>query len=290
MKKLFASSLIILCAITSWRDVSSGEIRIHPKPLNGPFNLEVSVKDTLHSGGTSISSNDENIYVFSFDESNFENSSYKEYILTIKWIPIEANRPVRGVESYTIEIPIILRRWRLEDSYNIQAWSFGGIGNRYLTKYERMYNPGDQWRKFFSSLQQIAYYTHRTRPNVPEAKRAFRSAVDALTIIARDSEVYWIEPPHGIEERINDSFGQTDTKRRRAIVRSVDNIRSLIWRDLNNIENDLAHISCDQFYATFSYLEDRRERNKISYRLQVSQDSMLLENKKRLVESRVCGT
>lgn len=291
MKKIFISSLIILCAIASWQDVNSGEIRVHPRPLNGPFNLEVSVKDAPHSGSTSISPNDENIYVFSFDEGNFGNSAYKEYIITMEWDPKEDDEPVMGVESYAVEIPIILRRWRLADSYNIYAWSFSGIGNRYLTRYERMHNSGDQWQKFFASLQQVAHYTHRIRPNVPEAKRAFHSAIEALKRIAGESEIYWIKPPHGIEERIDDTFGRIDTDRRRAaILKSIHNIRSLIWHDLNNIENNLAHISCDQFYATFADLERWRREDEISYRLQVSPDSRLMENKKILVQNRVCGT
>ncbi len=264
---------------------TAGQVRI--TPVGEAFDLAVSVKSTRFDQTTPVPADADGVFVFSFDQGLFGQSAYVERIFVLTWTPRAPDSPATGVRVFSVELPVLLRFWKVDDIYPIKAWPFDGIGDAKMAELEDLTNPEDQWRKLFASLQQADHYAHRVRPTTGEARRAFNTAVDALVSIATGTEARWLRAPVGLGEQIQDSFAR-DQRKRDSLFVALQNVESLVWRDLSD-SSQLRQIACDLVPGTFAYLDRRRSDDQQSYRLQVTNSEDLLDQVQQQASQRCNG-
>jgi hypothetical protein len=279
-----AAALSLACSAIP---AHAGRIVIEPK--GDDFTVSVAIKNELFATLTPLQKAPDGTFSFDFDASAFADSAYAFRVIVINWKRNADNKPVTGVRDFELEIPVILRKWHVNDIYRIPAWSFDGIGERKLSEYEGLLNPEDQWRKLFASLQQADHYSHRVRPTAPETRRAYSTAIKALTEIAKGYDVKWLRPPAALDDRLREAF-EREPKKRDSLLVAVGEIEGLLWADLNGIETRLGDLTCKAAGETFDYLDRRRAEDTEAYKRQVGDSLKLLDSKREVVVSRACGT
>ena len=267
--RLFVILIGPLLLILTTMSAMAGSVSIIP--ASAAFSLTVKVKNSPQGTVKPLSADNNGNFIFSFGAATFDSAPYVRRIFVLTWTPNEENNPARGVREFSIELPILLRSWRIEDEYTIRAGSFDGIGNRWLSDYEQMTNPEDQWVRFFASAQMADHYWHRIRPTVPESARALNTAIDGLTRITQQLPVAWLELPFGMQQKIDISLARDDKKRFR-LTQALANINSLIWRDVADLPEFLANSSCEFVQAAVRELDNRRRDEPTSFALQFKPD------------------
>lgn len=248
------------------------------------FSLSVRVKDNPQDGSTPLTGNG-GVFETQFSASDFQRSAYARRIFVLTWTPLEADKPATGVRPFTLELPVLLRAWRVDDRYTIRADAFEGIGNRWLTYYEQMTNAEDQWIRLFASLQQADHYSHRIRPTVPEVRRAVNTAVDGLSRIAQNLPVTWLEPPLGLQQKLDHALAD-DARKRAQLSEALANVNSLVWRDVPELERVLSGRSCEVIRNTVGDLDRRRRDDPRSFALQFASDNKTYETvRERLLQA-----
>jgi hypothetical protein len=275
-------AVMVMCGATLSVPVLAAEVRIEQH--GNQFDLTVSVKNGPQDPPRPVQKNQSGTFVFQIAQTMFAESAYVDRVFVLKWSPREVDKPALGAKPFSLEIPVTLRSWQTDDIL-IEAWPFDGIGNGKLTEYERLSNPGDQWRKLTASLQQASHYSHRVRPTTPEARRAYNSAVDALVAIA--NEVDWLSPPLGLEKLIRESFERYSDKRG-SLLEALRSVDERIWRDLPIIQTKLRGRDCESMRQTFAYLERRREDIQRDYRLPTKRN-LQLDKAKEQAEHSACS-
>src|SRR3546814_1850067 len=101
-----------------------------------------------------IDSNQNGEFIVNYSKEDFSTDAYEDRIIVLTWTPRAKDEPVKGVEEFTVEIPILLRSWMDDEIHIIYAWSFDGIGDSKLSELEILTNSQDQWKRFFESIQQ----------------------------------------------------------------------------------------------------------------------------------------
>jgi hypothetical protein len=158
-----------------------------------------------------------------------------------------------------------------------------------LGELENLRNSEDLWRKFFAALGMADHYARRVSPSSGLTQRALNISIDALVHIATDAPGHWLLSPFGLDDVVGKSFAD-DTSKQASLRLALLNVDSLIWKDLPAFEANIGSASCAFVQATFDYLDNRRSEDEKAFRLQVAAESKLFEEKRKIVESRACGT
>lgn len=269
--KIFTGPLLLLLMTTS---VMAGSVII--KPASAVFSLTAKIKDSAQGADTPLSADDNGNFTYRFGPETFRSNPYAKRILVLTWTPKEPDKPARGVRPFSIELPILLRAWRLDDEYIIRAGGFDGIGERWLSNYEQMTNPEDQWIRFFASAQMADHYWHRIRPTVPESARSLNTAIEGLTRISQQLPVAWLEVPLGMQQKIDMTLARNE-KKRFSLTKALSNLNSLIWRDVAYLPSFLADSSCELVQAAVRELDSRKRDEPASYALQFKPDDETYE-------------
>ncbi|SMC68785.1 hypothetical protein [Rhizobium sp. RU36D] len=184
--QIVRTSIIVLLLMIMANQAIAGSVRIEPP--SSLFSLSVRIKDSPQDGSDPLTPDKRGIYTFEFGPKLFERSPYIRRIFVLTWTPLSEHIPARGVQPFSLEIPVLLRSWRVDDEYTIRTDGFQGIGDRWLSKYELMTNPEEQWLRLIASLQISDHYSQRIRPTVPEAGRALNTAIDSLIPTSNDAD------------------------------------------------------------------------------------------------------
>lgn len=226
------------------------------------------------------------VFEFAFDETSFGESAYAERVFLIVWSPIPSVTIAPGAQTFSVEIPVLLRKWRANDIYRIDASPMTGTGQKALTTYEQMLNPSMRWTRFLASLQQAVHLAREVSPDFARTKRAYNTAVDALTAIGAAG---WTGPPSDLRERIRQSFESSDPSKFRSLAQALDNIESNVWKDIRTIVTDLRGQPCAVVDKTFGYLSERRAANQTAYDLQLRAEPDALESRRALAMTACAG-
>lgn len=253
------SALLLICS-----NAFAGVVRIETAAKY--FDVNVSVKNTAQGARIQLPQMD-GVFQLMFGPQDFENAAYARRILVLTWTPKENNKPATGVSSFTLELPILLRGWRTDDEYTMRVGGFEGIGQRFLSRYEEMTTLDDQWLRLFASLHQADHYSQRIRPNVPEAGRALNTAVDGLNNLARSFSVAWLEPPLGLQQKIELAF-DADNRRRATLSEALSNVNSQLWREVSELERILQDKNCAYARNTIAEFDRKRQTDPRSFELQ----------------------
>jgi hypothetical protein len=250
------------------------------------FTVRVSVKKSAQGAKVPLPQTD-GVYELLFGEPDFEQSAYARRILVLTWTPKETDKPATGVNPFTLELPVLLRQWRLDDEYTMQVGGFEGIGQRFLSRYEEMTTPGDQWLRLFASLHQADHYAQRIRPDVPEAGRALNTAIDGLNNLVRSFSVAWLEPPLGLQQKIELAF-DVDNNRRASLSEAISNINSQLWREITEVERALQNKKCTYVANTIAEFDRRRQTDPRSFELQYAAGDDTYETVKQRILAAPC--
>jgi len=278
------AAIIAGCSIAS--PAFCGEIKFEPE--KNDFELSVNVRDTPFDDGEALAKDGEGNFVFEVTQDLFRTSGYSEKIFTLQWTPLQPDHPARGVKSFSLDLPVVLRAWTMQRNILIKSGAFAGISLDRLNLYERLSNPQEQWLKFFASLQQFDHFSHRVRPTLPEARRALNTAVDGLVTISRAPKPILIGTPPNLSKNIEEAFVDQDNKRI-SLMTALQNVDSLIWKDVLTFSSVLAPLSCDQIKGTFSFLDERLARSPEAFDLQFNRDQKLYSGTKSSLIAKACG-
>lgn len=279
-----ATLLLILTVILNMGFASAGEVQFQDNTRY--FELSVSVKSSPSAPSKKLDTDQSGNFSFSFDESTFDSNIYNEKIFIVDLTPKEENIPARGVQKFSVEIPILLRRWRENDTYLLKVWDFAGVGEKILRQHESLKTPEQQWERLFASLQLADHYQHRVRSTVPESLRAYNTAVAALLKIATNSEISWLMPPTSLSERVGDSAARNENKKFELLA-SIDQVNGLLWRDLLRLGTHFENFNCESVRNATNFLDNRSYRLEAAFNTQVNERSFL-ENKISIVTSEAC--
>jgi hypothetical protein len=277
--RLVPALCLFLCS-----NAFAGVVRIETEAKY--FTVNVSVKKSVQGSKVPLAQTD-GVFELKFGASDFEQSAYARRILVFTWTPKETDKPATGVSPFTLELPILLRHWRVDDEYTMQVGSFEGIGQRFLSRYEEMTTPGDQWLRLFASLHQADHYAQRIRPNVPEAGRALNTAIDGLNNLVRSFSVAWLEPPMGLQQKIELAF-DPDNRRRVSLSEALSNINSQLWREISEVERVLQDRKCTYVANTIAEFDRRRQADPRSFELQYAAGDDTYETVKKRILAEPC--
>lgn len=252
------------------------------------FDVSVEVRDGPMSASEPLAAGS-GTFTYTFDASAFKVSAYARRVFVIEWTPKEADKPALDLKPFVLELPILLRSWRVADKYEIPLSGFKGANNLWLGRYENMTNSGDQWTRAFASLQQAAYLSDAIRPTIPQVSRALNTAVDALSQIALPgSGVYGIEPPLGLSKVLQNALDPSD-RRFSILSNALSNMNSMLWRDVPDIGRHLSDASCEVVQGTIEEYEARRRDDPKSYDLQFKPNDTTYQETKELLLKTHCG-
>lgn len=281
----FALALVFWCALSACA-AQAGEVKLVPD--GSDFKVSVSVKETSFDTEQPLTAGADGSFSYPFGPETFAKSAYAERIFVITWAPLVADKPAKGVREFSIELPILLRSWRADEVYVVKMPTFTTINGAALTSLEQLSNPGDQWKKFFVSMQQSDHYSHRIRVTSPEAKRSLRTAINGFVAIAGGVKDRWIRLPSGLPEKIRQVFEQ-DERTMASLSSAVDQADSLVWQELMKIESLMENASCDAAKGALDYLDARRRDNMAAYDRLLGKDSPLLDNIRARFLPRKCA-
>jgi hypothetical protein len=259
--------------------VTCGEARAGSISVSGKsegFDVAASIRHEPDAEPEALPLSGDN-YVYRVGDADFAASAYVEKLFVIEWKPKVPDVPAVGVKAFTVEIPVILRKWRKDENRRIDARPFIGVGQKALHDYEWMREPQGRWTRFLASLQQSDHYARRQSPDSGLARRALNTAVSALFEIAKTG---WVLPPQDLRQRLDASFQDADPRRHHSLSAAVDHVESWIWTDLPGIDRELKGEPCDVVEKTFDYLAGRKAKNESAYALQLSGTPNLLAAKR----------
>lgn len=259
---------------------AAGEIRVELSAAS-TFTVTATLRDAAGDPLATGERDPTGAVVFAFGPSLFTAGAYVEALLTIVLTP-----PTSAVRTreFTLELPVVLRRWRVADVYRIRFRPSEGVREELLDKYERLDNAADRWTKVIASLQQADHLAHWITPKNLGARRAQNTAVDGLVTIARTERVAWLRAPNGLYEQLKRSHEEVDDAKLGSLEQALHNVDSLVWKDLLSIEQRLKSGDCADASATFDYLAGRKEADQTAFNLQFATDSGLLAVKRQAAE------
>ncbi|QZN99355.1 hypothetical protein [Chenggangzhangella methanolivorans] len=68
------------------------------------------------------------VYAFAYDRSLFTSGAYVERIVVIGWRPKAIDVPASNVDAFSVEVPLVLRKWRADETRSVEANPFTGVG------------------------------------------------------------------------------------------------------------------------------------------------------------------
>ncbi len=228
-------------------------------------------------------------YIIDVGEDQFGDEAYLVVYLTISWKPEQTGSvELKNVANFETTFPVLLRAWRLSDTYNIGEHYMKGYWNKHRDEYEKASTTNEFWAAYFGSLQQEHHFRRRlVNASHSQTKRTLNSAVFALHALATGTERSWFTSPKALRTEIDTVFAN-DKKTRQRLNRELDDVDGLIWKDLLGIENNISSLSCPKVKSLFAYLKRQAEEHPKPYARQIVGDSRLLEEKENLATEKVC--
>lgn len=216
---------------------------------------------------------------YSFDPSVFAEGAYAQRTVVIEWTPKAPNTPSQNVQVFSVEIPLLLRQWRADETIVIDAAPMTGTGEAAVSAYELMVAPGKRWTRLLASLQQADHLAREVSPEFGRTRRAIESAINALAALSAGGTVL---PPSDLRERLRQSLESWDPKKFRSLSEALDNVESNLWKDMRTIVENLKGKPCGQVERTFAFLADRKAGNERAYDLQFPGQSDALDGRRTL--------
>ena len=280
-----------LLASLSTAAAEAGEVRLMPEGKD--FTVSVAVKTSPFDPERKLAEGPDGNFSYAFDASSFADSAYLERIFVVTWTPVVADKPAKGVQPFSMELPILLRAWRSDQVYVLKMPTFDAINGETLERLEQLSNPGDLWRKFFASMQQSDHYAHRIRPTSPQAKRALRTAVNGFVAIAGGVNDRWLRAPSGLPDKIRQVF-ELDERGRESLLAAVDQADALLWQELMRVEELMEPslpqaTACKSATGAFDYLDTRYRDNTPAYERLFGKGNTLLTNIRTRFLAKICG-
>src|SRR3546814_3351430 len=68
-----------------------------------------------------IDSNQNGEFIVNYSKEDFSTDAYEDRIIVLTWTPRAKDEPVKGVEEFTVEIPILLRSRSEEHTSELQS-------------------------------------------------------------------------------------------------------------------------------------------------------------------------
>ncbi len=284
-----AAAALILTAAAAFAasPTVAGEVRIDAR--GDHFQEKIEVKLDPGAAPEEIKPGPDGIAAFTFGTDVFAASAYAERIIVITWTPKLANEPANSVAPFTVELPIVLRKWRAAEAYYIRARPMAGIGLRNRDDLESL-SIGALWTKALASLQQQDHFRRLGQGKSAEARRTLNTAVDALVEIMKASKSAWLRPPLGLKERLEQSFEGGDSVKLRSLAVGLGQLDRALWQDALLMDQRLNGANCEVVAGTFEYLDGRKAQNAAAYEQELGAQPNLLAIKRAAAEKACPGS